>query len=525
MVTAFVDSVVWLPRSYCEREKLLDDYVVTVSPLGEEPFELDAYRARGQMIGFPRQKAIEYCRAHGVNVEDRMSRGVETKFSTKNFKLWEEQKPFVKEIIDAASTYQDFVVKAATGKGKTVCALYVAAKIGTTTVVVVDQENIRDQWIGQAKEKLGLSDADIGIVQAERLEYVGKKLVVAMVQTLTRKDIPADFWSYFGLAIFDECHTVGAPTFSRALMRFHAAIRFGLSATPKRRDALAKLIAWNIGEIRVLNEAQHAASKVYYLKSHGVYSWYANKATHAGRFLQEISDDGERNLLIANAIKWLYESGRDVLVIGDRIEQLCHLKAMCVWLLGMPEEDLGVYAGYKVVWGYEKNPQPKRHPVGWEKGTAYTPIGYALLKKRIPSPELKRIKSEAKVIFATYGMFQKGVDVPRLAGGIDATPRSTFTQVHGRILREHSGKLRPIWVTIRDVNSFRAEHQFSRRLSEYKESNAEVYEWQINKGIRPHDLALLGAEVADNIAELKNLRITTRLDGRCMLQTPTMPPK
>jgi hypothetical protein len=218
----------------------------------------------------------------------------------------------------------------------------------------------------------------------------------------------------------------------------------------------------------------------------------------------------------------LYESGRDVLVIGDRIEQLENLMAMCYYS-GIAEEEMGLYCGFRNVWKFDKDPTPKRRPVGYEKGTEYTPVKLMRVRKRIPKKELEEIKARAKIIFATFGMFAKGVDVPRLSGGIDCTPRSKAQQVHGRILRKLEGKYIPIWVTIRDVNSYKLEHQFLQRIGEYVSSSAEIYRWKPSKGVRLVDVRELKREVRESVAELKALNITTCVDGNYTLMTPDTP--
>jgi hypothetical protein len=303
---------------------------------------------------------------------------------------------------------------------------------------------------------------------------------------------------------------------------FSAEARFGISATIDRRDALQRIIHWNLGEVAVELTDKHDASYLYYLESDTVYSWYANISPKVGRILTEVSEDAVRNLKIVEAIKWLYESGRDVLVISDRIEQLENLKSMSYYM-GIPEEDLGLYCGFSNRWGYEKNPTPKRRPRGYEKGTEYTPVRLARLRKKVPKAKLAAVLETAKVIFATFGMFAKGVDVKRLSGGIDCTPRSRAEQVHGRILRKLDGKYVPIWVTIRDTNSYRLDHQFLQRISEYVASSAEIYKWNPKHGVRLVDVRELKREVRDNISELKALNTITCADGNYTLTTQPMP--
>jgi hypothetical protein len=202
-----------------------------------------------------------------------------------------------------------------------------------------------------------------------------------------------------------------------------------------------------------------------------------------------------------------------VLAIGERIEHLEDLMAYC-YFLGVPDEEMGLVAGYQHTWKYDKDPEPKRKPKGLHPDAPYTPVKVQAVKKRIPKGVLQDRKEHKTIIFATYGMFTKGVDVPRLSAGIDCTPRSKAQQVHGRILRKLAGKLRPIWVTIRDVNSFRSEYQFSERVLEYEKSNAEIYQWLLGKGIKKRDPKELRRQAKARVADLKSQQIETSKDGR-----------
>ena len=312
--------------------------------------------------------------------------------------------------------------------------------------------------------------------------------------------------------IFDESHSVGAPTFSRALMQFPARLRLGLSATPDRKDALQKLIAWNLGPVRAFLTSELPHSKIYVMESDSVYSYQSNVSKMTGMFVNEVSDDGRRNLRIVEAVLWLYERGRDVLVISDRVEHLHSLMSMC-YFAGVADYDMGMYSRCRIVLQYEKDPKPKSRPDGWEKGTEYTPVHLVAAQKRIPKAELDRVQTSARIIFATYGFMSKGVDIPRLSAGIDATPRSAATQVHGRILRVLPGKPTPIWVTIRDVNSYRAEYQLLQRIREYVQGNAEVYLWRPEKGRKRLDHRETIRELQESIKYLQDRRITKALDG------------
>lgn len=314
------------------------------------------------------------------------------------------------------------------------------------------------------------------------------------------------------VTVSGNCHTLGSEQFSRVFNRLTSRYRLGISATPDRGDALQKTLDSHLGKVKVQLGDQHKDSILRYIRYGGVISHGANVSRKTGGYLSELVSDSGRNWVIARALMSLYEKDRHILAVSDRIEHLEELMVICGYL-GMREEDMGLVAGYCNKWMYAKDPSPKSKPKHVHKGAEYTPVSLQLVSKRAKKDVLTERKDNSKVIFATYGMFTKAVDVPRLSVGIDCTPRSKATQVHGRILRIMEGKPIPIWVTLWDYNSYKASHQFLRRLDEYETSNVEVFEWNLDKGVRSKNLDNLRKSIHGDVIWLKSKSITTFADG------------
>lgn len=463
------------------------------------PIEVWERESRPGYVGIPRKFGYDYFKGQ---VEDCTSGGhAIPEGSLKPITLRPAQEPWVDGIIRAMDTHYDFRAKAHTGFGKTIASLELIRRLGTTTLVLVDQTFLRDQWAKKAEEFLACPKDRIGFIQGKQADYAGKWIVIGMVQTLFSRRLPDDFYDHFGLVIADEVHTVGAPQFSKVLLQLNANTRLGISATPNRRDALESVLDFNLGAVEVEATQQHKPSMVRYLEYPGAYSPYANTSKKMGRFINEVAAETRRNYLICDAIKWLYDNGRRILVVSDRVEHLEYLYHACCFIL--PAEEMGVVGGTTNTWCLAKDPKPARRPAGWEKGTEYSPVALQRVAKRTPKRVLEERKNSCAIVFATYGMFTKGVDVPSLSAGLDATPRSQSQQVHGRILRQQAEKKIPIWVTIVDTLSYRAQFQFSKRIKEYGKSNAEIYEWQLGKGVRKQDAKGLLARTEQTVTSLK----------------------
>lgn len=506
--------------------RIRKDCTVEYKEYGEkEILQVKAFKSTANYMAVPRYYGVTNLRTFkGLRgCQSRLAGGYEAFEDVEPVSLFDYQKPWVEDMLRVSDTRHDWIGQAATGKGKTVMGVEVVRRIGATTLIIVDQENLIEQWEDALtnQELLGMDPDRVGLIQSTVCDYEGKDVVIAMLQSLVaRKDkYPKEMYNYFGAVIFDEVHGVSAPVYHQVLCMFPAVVRFGVTATLKT-GPLKKLSDLHLGPGAAVElREKHKESVVRYIENDTVYSWYANISPKDGRFLSEVAEDTPRNLLLTEAIEWLWESGRDVLVIGARIGQLENLMAMCA-LRGVPEDAMGLYTGRYSTWRYAKDKTPKSRPQFLQPGAEYTPVALQLVEKKTPKGVLDSVKQNAQVLFATYSMFAKGVNVPRLSAGVDATPRSRVQQTHGRILRSNVPKHTPIWVTIRDINSYRAEYQFQNRIHEYQESNAEVYQWLIGHGVKHRNAKTLSAEVRKRVKLLKQAKIVTRGDGTNTLMIP-----
>ena len=433
--------------------------------------------------------------------------------------LRDYQAPFVSKMEKALRQHRCITAKAHTGSGKTVMGLEVARRLDANVLVIVDLERLMLQWVDTAKKVFGMKDSDIGIVQAGTADYEGRSLVIAMAQTLFSRDMGDEFYDNFGMCIWDESKVAGAPVMASILMKVNSRYRLGLDATPHRKDIFEKVLRYQLGDVAVKLEKQHKKSVVRVVESPAVYSWYANVSSTTGRYINEATENPDRCLILAEVVKRLAATGRPTLGLSDRVEHLYVIATICR-LIGVPEKETGVYAGQTHEWRYIKDPTPKRKPIGYERGTPYTPVKIGVAVRKTKIAQGTAIINTKHIILATYGVFGKGIDVPRLAAGVELSPKAAVAQAHGRVLRKHPGKKVPIWVTIRDKNSFRAENQLAGRLKEYTEaSNAEVKLWKLKeKKVVSVDLQKFRRELLTSVRRLKQMNFITGRDGRLTTQ-------
>ena len=67
------------------------------------------------------------------------------------------------------------------------------------------------QWRDRIKQFL--PEARIGKIQQNTVDIEDKDIVLSMVQSLSMKEYEENTFDSFGLAVFDECHHLGASNY------------------------------------------------------------------------------------------------------------------------------------------------------------------------------------------------------------------------------------------------------------------------------------------------------------------------
>ena len=363
----------------------------------------------------------------------------------------DEQARIVDEAVDLLMDGQSFIVEAGTGTGKTVMAMDMIAQVKKKTIVIVTKEDIKHQWVDAAKKFLNLTDKEIGVIQADRFEVTGKKLVIAMIQSLAKEDrYPVSAMREFGLCIVDEVHRVGCDFFCQSCFRVPARLRLGLSATPVRKDGREEVVAAHIGPILVSSTLANMAPRVIVKES----PWHIpltrvkdqngqfkvgpipHSPGKCGHIINLLAGHHGRNELMANFIGQAYKKGRVIMVQSDRKNHLETLNLMSQHY-GVPPGDMGLYVG-------------------------------GMSKKQLEVAKTK------KVIFSTYSMTAEATDIPQLDTLVMATPKSDIRQIVGRILRVHEGKKEPVVFDVVDSSSNVFKGYWDKRMSWYRKVGAEV---------------------------------------------------
>lgn len=240
---------------------------------------------------------------------------------------------------DALSRNDNGILNLGCGKGKTKLSLKKIAQKGVPTLVIVPDGGMMEQWRqaiqGSDRTPPGLRfDGGIGIVQGEHFDWRGRPLVLALVTTLALKirdrKIPEEFFRYFGLIIYDECHQIGAPVFSQTAWPFYGD-RIGLTATVKREDGLDPIYRYHIGEPFYSDLTQDLIPLVYFQKTPVTLNSakaQRNNMTHLGILRTLLGADLTGNTYRYWAIKEALDQGRKILCLSHSKNQLFLMHTM-----------------------------------------------------------------------------------------------------------------------------------------------------------------------------------------------------
>jgi len=340
----------------------------------------------------------------------------------------------------------DGILSLQTGGGKTVCALYIASQLRLPTLVIVHNTFLRDQW--EERIRSFLPNARIGRVQADKVDVIDRDFVIAMLQTVSMKELDVKVFEPIGFVIVDECHHIASEVFVQALPKVTSKYMLGLSATPERKDKLMFVINWLLGPMLFKSDTgdsvdRQVSVEVYEYENTDpkfneiVYS--SSGMTCVPLMVNKLAECADRTRWITHIIEDVLDEGRQILVLTDRVQ---HAK--------------DVYAGLSV-----------------EIRERACILGQGV------KADIRAVYLKTKaILIATYSMCKEGFDCPTLNTLVMATPRPDIDQIVGRILRVEKSvrTLHPIIVDIVDPQFRR---QFQERNSLYRRRQYQIQKMKL----------------------------------------------
>lgn len=424
----------------------------------------------GRSIMLPRgceRKLERLASEHGCSClfDDKRKRGepIEVEFTGV---LREGQK----EAADALLRYENGVLSAPTGFGKTVVGAYLVGELKMRTLIIVPQTNLIEQWKERLERFLDIKDNRpplltksgkpskrvrpvIGQIGGGRNAPSGI-VDIATFQSLTARDelgipqakpIVADY----ELIICDECHHGAAPNLELVMKSANARRVYGLSATPKRSDGLEGIIFMQCGPIRHKADpkdqaAEQGFKRILKPRFARIRLTGLGPGASFNQVLDLLCEHGARNALIAKDAAAAVRTGRMPLVITKRKEHAAKLAKL------LEKEGIRVF----VLTG---------------DGTARV--------KRERIEQVRGMAGERYAIVATGSYIGEGFDLPQLDTLFLASPYSwegVIAQYSGRLHRESEGKSDVVVYDYVDASIPVLERMYKKRLKAYAKLGYEI---------------------------------------------------
>lgn len=342
----------------------------------------------------------------------------------------------------------DGILSLHTGGGKTVCALYIASRLRLPTLVIVHNSFLRDQW--EERVKAFLPNARIGRIQGDVCDVEDKDVIIAMLQTVSMRDLPISTFKPIGLVIVDECHHIASEVFVQALPKVTSKYMLGLSATPSRKDGLMFVAHWFLGPLLYnsdkgdIEDPDIQVEMYEYKNEDPVFNeiiYNRQGVMFSSLMINKLAECEDRTRWLATIIDEVMADApdRQMLVLTDRVQ---HTKDL---LAALPD------------------------------GLRETA---AILSQDVHASKRGEYCASKKILIATYAMCKEGFDVPTLNTLLMATPRPDIDQIVGRILRveKSARKIHPL---ILDIVDPQFRRQFQERNALYKKRCYKVMKMEI----------------------------------------------
>lgn len=237
--------------------------------------------------------------------------------------LYDYQEAPVRNIL----RYKMGILKSKPRTGKTQMATAAICKYGQRAIIMADQKDFLDGFLEtfhgftnvlQLEEECGhkLVGFPKTLKDFDTLQVILITYQQLIKNTKAAKDKLRKLRTLYGVLCVDEVHRTCAPQFSRILGLMTTRMRFGLSATPHRKDKRENLAFHMIGPVIAKTKAEALKPKiaVHYtpdtVKSRNQFSGQAGWT----RFCQFLAKHEDRNMMIVDqAIKDL-KKGRNIVI-------------------------------------------------------------------------------------------------------------------------------------------------------------------------------------------------------------------
>jgi len=328
------------------------------------------------------------------------------------------------------------------GKGKTVLALSLARKRGVPTLVVCHTINMMNTWAQTAVDLFGVDPSRIGFIGGGKKTWPGKDLVFTTMPGVLSGSLPPQFFSTWGLVIFDEGDLLGAKHLSKILPLFMGE-RLLVTATVTRSDGMEALYFHHVGKVVYEDTRPDLEPRCYVLDSPVPPFVWVEEGTRKKKRKKQTTERYAWNRFVNRPAPHV---PRTVSFLVD------HVPERFAWEMEVVGELLG--EGRKVLFLGERVEDLKRHhdaavKLDWESGLA-------LGSSHMTDDEVKAVLRDCRVIWGIQQIAKRGLNQPDIDTIViqfaSFKDENRLQQTVGRALRFTDGGKDPLVVVLNDSN-------------------------------------------------------------------------
>ena len=201
----------------------------------------------GDILSIPFNYGATHLKIARRDMDDCVKMSDDCRFTAK---LRDYQKEPVKEVVSYLNRVGSSCFSCYVGFGKTVCAIYIAAKTHVKTLIVVNRLVLLDQW----EEEIRSFCKDVRVCKLVPAKIKDDKIPDADFYICNAINLSKFDLSDISFCIVDELHLIITEVLSQGLRRCNPRFLLGLSATPYRTDGLDGLIDAYFGKDKIIKE-------------------------------------------------------------------------------------------------------------------------------------------------------------------------------------------------------------------------------------------------------------------------------
>lgn len=227
-----------------------------------------------------------------------------------------------REAVAVLKRHDTGVLVAPPGSGKTVIACALIAERALPTAIIVNRAELVEQWRERLTQFLDIDPRQIGQLGNGRRKRT-QVIDIVMLQSIAHRAADPTILNSYGLIIVDECHSLGAAATEAAVRQIAVKHWVGLTATPYRADQMDDIITMQCGPVRhTINDSALFAKELVVHESTFQTTEDGANGPSIQAIYSELASDTVRNHRIAADIQTAYKTGRNCLVLSNRVEHV-----------------------------------------------------------------------------------------------------------------------------------------------------------------------------------------------------------